>query len=270
MSCPNSQNPLILNVSMGALPEGFCPATYQELANAIAARIIIAPSEASLNIVGGSTEPASNVGPWFKNCEQLFVFNDQTGQYVPIEKGGFNEIQVISSSSDFIVPEGIFKVLMEGWGAGGGGNNFGGGGAGGGGGGGGYGLKILDVIPGQVITVTIGTGGTPSSPGTDTIFTTNAAVVMTCGGGTAGIIAAGAVGGSVTGADFGITGGSGSSANYGAGAMGGDSPRGGAGGYTGTTVAVNDGKLPGGGGVGGSSSTPTAGTGANGQAIIWF
>lgn len=34
--------------------------------------------------VTGSTEPSSNVGPWFKNGTELYVWSDSVGGYVPI------------------------------------------------------------------------------------------------------------------------------------------------------------------------------------------
>lgn len=266
MSCPSSQNPLILTVSMGALPEGFCPANLQELANAIAQRIIIAPSESSLNIVGGGTEPASNVGPWFKNCEQLFVFDDTLARYRPIEKGGFNSLQVFSASGDFVVPDNVFKIMVEGWGGGGGGCNNGG--VSGGGSAGAFGLSIKTVVPGQVVPITIGLGGAPGNPGTAGGTTT--VLGMTLGGGAGGLASGEPVlGGVYAGADFGIEGGT-SYRSASTPGQGGDAPRGGAGGqFSGVDATFGIGTTPAGGGCG-STAAIAGQAGAPGQVIVWF
>lgn len=85
MSCTTfNQQPVRLAVSMGALPEGFCPASMQELAQAIADRLIVTPNQQFSTFVTGSTAPPSNQGPWFKDCEEWFVFDDATGTYVPM------------------------------------------------------------------------------------------------------------------------------------------------------------------------------------------
>lgn len=262
MSCPSSQNALILTVSMGQLPEGFCPPNLQELANAIASRIIIAPSEASLLIVGGGTEPASNVGPWFKNCEEIFVFDDSTGRYRPIEKSGFNTLQIFEASGDFTVPDNVFRISAEGWGGGGGGSNTD---ASGGAGSGGYGQIIRDVVPGQVIPIVIGAGGAPGANGGDTTI-----LGMTCGGGFAGALNEPVDGGTVTGADFFIAGSYGHHSGNFMG-WGGSAPRGGCGGVTGSvTAAFFNGKAPGGGGATRYISGPfnAAGTGGRGAVNI--
>jgi microcystin-dependent protein len=68
---------------MGNLPENFC-GTAQELANAIAARLVISSNQASANIVAGADAPQSNVGIWFKDCQTLYVWDDNTGSYVPM------------------------------------------------------------------------------------------------------------------------------------------------------------------------------------------
>lgn len=85
MSCETlNQQQIALNVSMGQLPEGFCPASMQELAAAIAQRLIITPSAAFTSFASGSTAPSSNVGPWLKDCETWYVWDDSIGAYVPM------------------------------------------------------------------------------------------------------------------------------------------------------------------------------------------
>lgn len=274
MSCSTlNQNSISLNVAIGALPEGFCPASMQELAQAIADRLIVTPGQTFNGFAIGSVEPPSNVGPWFKDCEQFFVFDDETARYVPISRfsvGLFTNIHTATASETFVVPPNIYKLKVEAWGGGGGGTD--GTPQGGGGGGGGFGLKLIDVIPGQNIDITMGLGGANNAAGTNTVIASNSVTLMTCSGGAVGNNVTGAVGGSVTGADIGVSGGCGFSTNYGAGGEGGSSPNGGSGGVVGTNATVQAGIFPGGGGVGGTTGIlgAVAGAGANGKVIIWY
>lgn len=265
MSCA-TQALVRMTVSAGQLPEGYCPNTMQELADAITSRIIVTPNQNYSTFAVGSNEPSTNVGPWFKNCEEWWVYDDSTARYRPISKGGFDSVQVLDSSGTYTVPEGIFKIQVEGWGAGGGGAVSSGFGSGGGGG---YGLKILTVTPGQSFSFVVGAGGafgTPGLDGGDTTFDT-----MVCGGGKGGRSASndGGAGGTVTGADMSISGGPGMAADASSaqGSIGGASPRGGPGGSTAFTTLTNrNGVVPGGGGCGQYSSS---GNGANGRIVIW-
>lgn len=68
---------------MGNLPEGFC-GTPQQLAQAIADRLIIQSDPVNSSFAIGSTAPTSNVGPWLKDCSTWFVFDDATSSYVPM------------------------------------------------------------------------------------------------------------------------------------------------------------------------------------------
>lgn len=86
MSCSTINSQIApLNVSAGSLPEGFCPGSMQDLLAAFAARLIISLNQNSIPVVGGSIEPTSNVGIWFKDCSELFIFDDSLGRYVPIQ-----------------------------------------------------------------------------------------------------------------------------------------------------------------------------------------
>lgn len=86
MSCETlNQQSIFLNVSFGSLPEGFCPASMQDLGAAIAARLIISSNQSFSSFAVGSLEPTSNVGPWLKDCLEWFVFDDATARYVPIK-----------------------------------------------------------------------------------------------------------------------------------------------------------------------------------------
>lgn len=87
--------------------------------------------------------------------------------------GGFSNMQVFSSpgTTNFTVPAGVTKLLIEvrGGGGGGGKGNAGGGAVGQGGSGGGYGMGIFAVTPGSVHAVTVGAGGLGASGGTCTV-----------------------------------------------------------------------------------------------------
>lgn len=267
MSCSTlSQNIVRLQVSMGALPEGACFDNLQEYANAIATRLIVTPNEAFTSFATGSVAPTSNVGPWFKDCETWFIWDDATASYIPMTKEGFNNQQYFTTSGTFIVPDFIYKLRVHAWGGGGGGlyNATGNGQAGGGGGG--YGRTIFSVTPGQSIGYTIGSGGSSGSPagaGSSTIFLT-----MTAGGGAAGATNDAARGGVVTGADFPIEGGASGYSVAGQPSHGGASPQGGNGGeFSPTATARHIGIVPGGGGCGGLGAT-AGGVGAGGGILV--
>lgn len=263
-----------MNVSLGNLPEGFCPSTMQELASAIVSRLIITPNQSFTSFAIGSTAPTTNVGPWLKDCLEWFVFDDSTGTYVPTTKEGFNNIAYYTASNTFVVPDFIYKLKVHAWGGGAGGNPEAGT-NGAGGGGGGYGLKVFNVMPAQVISFTVGAGGAAAAPGGPTMFLT-----MTAGGGTPGTTTGatsfGGNGGTTTGADMPITGqggGSPTSASFASGS-GGDSPTGGPGGVYSPTAANANGQVPGGGGAGGTTATGApvciVGLGAGGAVLVEF
>lgn len=274
MSCDSLNTQAVqLNVSVASLPEGFCPANMQELANAIAARLIISPSTEFNTFAIGSTAPASNVGPWLKDCLEWFVFDDSTASYIPITKGGFNTMQYFTSNATFTVPDFIYKLKIHAFGAGGGGfNTDGGGSTGSAGGGGAYGLSIVDVIPGQSIPLVIGMGGTVGANGTATTILGGSAG----GGAGATAVSISGDGGTATGFDVNLSGqggecNSGGSSNEG-GCSGGDAGGwGGKGGSIKSNLVSRPGTSPGGGGSGGSNSAGSvAGVGANGAILIEY
>lgn len=272
MSCSTLNTQAIqLDVSVASLPEGFCPSSMQELANAIGARIIISPSATFNTFAIGSTAPASNVGPWLKDCAAWFVFDDATATYIPTTKEGFNNQQMFTSSGEFIVPDFIYKLKVSLWGAGGGGANAAGT-AGAGGGGGSYGQTIFTVTPGQIIPVTVGTGGangTPGGTGGSSTFLT-----MTAAGGAGGVGVAGGNGGTSTGGTVLFPGGAAGSVISGAGHPVGDAGNGAMGGQGGvfelTGFTKINGKFPGGGGAPSDATvnSGSAGSGANGAALV--
>jgi len=281
MSCNTlDQQTTRLSVSSGMLPEGFCPESMQDLLNAFAARLIVTPSANFSGVVLGSLEPSGNAGPWLKNCEEWFVWDDATSRYVPIAKQGFNNMQYYGASDTFIVPAFIYKLRIHAWGAGGGGSNTDGGGStGSGGGGGAYGLSIVTVTPGQVINFTVGAGGAGSTgvatAGGDTLILGKVA-----GGAAAAAIAnniTSGTGGVAVGFDINFNGQSGM-ANSGGSSQTASCNGGDAGGWggKGATVTANlpsaaskKGLAPGGGGSGGSNSAAnTGGAGADGGVLF--
>lgn len=279
MSCGTLSAGLVgLNVSMASLPEGFCPTSMQDLANNIAARLIVTPNQASSSFAIGSVPPTSNVGPWFKDCEVWFVYDDATGTYIPMRKGGFDSLQYFSASGTFIVPADIYKIKIEAFGGGGGGRNrstF----ASAAGGGGAYGLAIRDVLPGQNIPIIIGSAGANGSPGTPGGDTSLLGMVATGGGGAASDTISGA-GGTATGFDVNISGQAGGAnsapraedpGGYG-GDAGGWGGKGGAAGCNDPAAGNRrNGLPPGGGGAGGSTTNDgSAGSGAAGGVLIQY
>lgn len=276
MSCDTLNTQAVqLNVSLASLPEGFCPSSMQELGNEIASRLIISPSTEFNTFAIGSTAPASNVGPWLKDCLEWFVFDDSTAAYVPVTKGGFNAMEYFTASGTFIVPDFIYKLKITAFGGGGGGFSDAGATAGAGGGGGASGISIVSVIPGQSIGYTIGAGGTGGNPGAaggSTII-----LGLTAGGGAGGttVLAAG-LGGTASGFTINLSGQSGCAGTGSAGELlsGGDA--GGWGGKAGTvrqnaSATGRDGLTPGGGGSGGGNGASTvAGNGAGGAILIEY
>lgn len=272
MSCDTlSSQALQFAVSVGSLPEGYCPETYQAFAQAIADRLVVSTPENISVFVAGDTEPASNIGPWFKDCTEWWYYDDATGQYRPVSVG-YQTYDILTGAGTYVVPAGVYRLYVEAWGGGGGGLSSGYGGAGGGGA---YGSAKFTVTPGQNIAYTVGSGGAagnPASAGGNTSFST-----LTCNGGGAGLASQqGGAGGSVAGADFGIPGQAGLWGSMNTGdqkaGVGGAAGRGGPGGsYTSASFSTSAGSFPGGGGSGSHASVHggIGGAGANGSIIVW-
>ncbi len=84
-----------------------------------------------------------------------------------------------TSTGFYTIPPGVTQIKVECWGAGGGGSTITSTGArGGGGGGGAYAAGILTVVPGDAYSVTVGTGGSPSTAGGASSFGTT--MVVAC------------------------------------------------------------------------------------------
>ncbi|MBW6400750.1 hypothetical protein KPL78_23015 [Roseomonas sp. HJA6] len=196
-----------------------------------------------------------------------------------------SRMQVISATTDVTVEQGMFRMRAQGWSGGGGGGGVGSGGGGAAGGAGGwYGEGWFDVVPGQVIPVTIGAGGAagtgaPTNGGAG--GTTSIGTYMSLPGGPGGASASGGGAALPTPSSGAGAGGQlmlpGNPGNGGL-AIGG-STIGGSGGGTfmvslvgGYSIATgNSAASPGGGGGGAGGSTFAAGSaGAPGRAILQF
>lgn len=189
-----------------------------------------------------------------------------------LARGG---MQYFSASGTFTVPEGVYIIYAEVWGAGGGGGKCTSAIPGSGGGGGGYSSGYILVTPGQTITVTVGAAGTGStganagSGGTTTFDALSATGGQ--GGGDDGAGAGG--GGNGSGGTFSLAGRTGTQCPIDMQSGGGDAPRGGLGGLTGIGGgAAAGGSAPGGGGGGGSTNGASqngAVGGAGGVLVKW-
>lgn len=195
---------------------------------------------------------------------------------------------------NWTVPASVTKVRVRVWGGGGsGGNGYSAGGGGAGGGGAGYTEKVVTVVPGAVIPVTVGAGGAAPASGIVAGGLTGGASSFgphcSATGGGGGNAAIGLIPGSPSfslpgtgaGGDLNIQGTSGGSGANGAntdgyytgyGGLGGTAPFGGSGGCM-TTGSSQNGGFPGGGGSGGGSATgsnASGGAGGSGCVIIEF
>lgn len=80
-------NPVQFNITAGAVPENF-EGGLQATLNMFAERLIIAPSVPWSSFVLGPAQPSSNVGPWFKDGEELRVWSDTLATYIPVKVNG--------------------------------------------------------------------------------------------------------------------------------------------------------------------------------------
>ena len=76
-------NPVQFDVTAGALPEGL-DTDPQGLLQEFAARLIITPSVPWSSFTVGAAQPTSNVGPWFKDGQELWVWSDVAATYIPV------------------------------------------------------------------------------------------------------------------------------------------------------------------------------------------
>ncbi len=113
---------------------------------------------------------------------------------------GYGQNQTVYNSPGsytFTVPPGVNTITVECWGGGGGGSTVSSSRRGGGGGGGAYARSMICVVPGATYNVQVGTGGTGSSNGGNSVFGAN---IVVAAGGTGGANngTTGGAGGSVT------------------------------------------------------------------------
>ncbi len=99
----------------------------------------------------------------------------------------FSNMVIFDSAGTYTwtVPDGVYKIKVEMWGAGGGGAYYDGSSHDEycGGGGGGYGLVVMDVTPGQVCAITVGAGGSSGADGGNTIIVCGTTTYTAYGGG---------------------------------------------------------------------------------------
>jgi hypothetical protein len=184
---------------------------------------------------------------------------------------GYNTMQVIASTQNWIPPFGVTQVKLR-MAGGGGGGAAGGGAAGGGGAGGGTVEGYYPVVPGTAVVCTVGAGGTAGIAGVSSSFGT--AAVASGGAGASGS-AGGATGGAGSGTGWLTTGqigqsGYASSSLLIGGAGGGNAYGSGAPGVfaaAGTNKSGANGSFPGAGGAGGLG-TGAGGNGAGGIIIL--
>lgn len=181
--------------------------------------------------------------------------------------GGFNSLQVFSTSGTYTRPTDVSEALVFVVGGGGGGGTNGGtdrGGAGGGGGG----CAIKLVSPATSETITIGSGGAASSSGGDTLFGSH----CTGGGGAGGGSAIGGLAGIGSNGDMNFAGngggaGGGLNGAGNSGSGGGSFFGGGAQGNATLGATGSSGLAYGGGGAGGGG-TGSGGPGADGVVLV--
>lgn len=228
------------------------------------------------------------------------IYAQSAGGIIAGGIAGIPNMQVFTTSGIFTVPSGVNKIMVEVWAGGGGGGNaniFSVCSAGGGGGGG-FGKDVFGVTPGNIFTVTVGTGGSAGQSGGSSSF----GALISASGGSAGASVSqnssagdggaggtslatfnsngasgsgGAVGsslhtGSLTGGQSIVAGGAG-------GAAGGLGGGGGGGGTARTQNSIGgnggNGSSPGGGGGGageGGYGAGTGGVGGNGQVVVYW
>jgi hypothetical protein len=189
--------------------------------------------------------------------------------------------QQFNSSGSFTVPDGVYSIQVEAWGAGGGGGGSTSSNKGGSGGGGGaYCVNTTAVTPGQVINYTVGAGGSGGYYGTGADGGSSSILALTANGGKGGAGNAGTAGtgGSASGGSTNTNGEAGTTGGA-SGGNGGNGGNGANGGIGNTDGQGDDGNAPGGGGGGGEAyyywqrwgwrtNSYPGGSGGDGQVII--
>lgn len=187
------------------------------------------------------------------------INNVATGQIIA---GSFNfQPFTTTGTTTWSVPAYVYKLKVTVVGGGGGGGTSGST-IGGGGGGGGGAIKIIPVNPGDVCTITVGSGGAAGSAGSLSRFVVGS-YTITCNGGNPGSGGAAGIGGTATGGDLNISGASGQGQSADGG--GGSAPFIGVGTGYGQAGSTNSGS-----GGNGSSGLWTAKSGGSGVIIVEY
>jgi len=77
-------NPVQFDISVGALPDNL-DTDPQGLLQAFAERLFISPSVPWSSFTLGAAQPTSDLGPWFKNGQELWVWSDSLATYIPLQ-----------------------------------------------------------------------------------------------------------------------------------------------------------------------------------------
>lgn len=80
-------NPVSFDITAGSLPEDL-EGDLQTILNAFAERLIIKPTVPWSSFVLGPAQPGSDVGPWFKDGQELRVWSPVLATYVPVRVRG--------------------------------------------------------------------------------------------------------------------------------------------------------------------------------------
>lgn len=122
-----------------------------------------------------ATLPPQQTGNMVYNTDQkqVAVHNGSSWQYLASTAPIANQFQngqafTTSGTSTWTVPAGVTRVMAEAWGGGAGGNTYSSNGSllsAVGGGAGGYGMGFLNVMPGSVLTIKVGSFGTSTNDG---------------------------------------------------------------------------------------------------------
>lgn len=80
-------NPVQFDIAVGALPDNL-DTDPQGLLQAFAERLFISPSVPWSSFTLGAAQPTSDLGPWFKNGQELWVWSDVLATYIPLQLSG--------------------------------------------------------------------------------------------------------------------------------------------------------------------------------------
>lgn len=218
--------------------------------------LVVASSITGSNIAA-NTITATNIAANSITVNE--INNVSVGQIIA---GSFNFLPFTATgTTTWSVPAYVYKLKVTVVGGGGGGGTSGST-IGGGGGGGGGAIKVISVNPGDVCTITVGSGGAAGAAGSLSRFVVGA-YTITCNGGNPGSGGAAGVGGTATGGDLNISGASGQGQSADGG--GGSAPFIGVGTGYGQAGSTNSGS-----GGNGSSGLWTAKSGGSGVIIVEY